>query len=94
MTRNYVLLPRFIPPGLDSAIIGTGEPRWNTVGTKKKNPISDGRVLHSLHSRDIGPIAVDVAQPDLLRVLAKINVDVENPRSRGERRRRRRKWSG
>ena len=80
--------PRPILPGLNNDIIGTCEPRRDTVGTKKEDSVGNRGVFHIIHGCDVNPTTVNVAQPDLFRVLGKISVDIENPcgyweRSRG-----------
>jgi len=70
---------------LDGGVTDSCKPRWDTIGTKKKNPASDRGVLYVLHGRDFDPIAVNVAQPDLFHALAKVSVDIEHPCNRRER---------
>ena len=75
--RDYrVLPPRPILPRLNSPVIGDGKPRWDPVGTKEKDPISNRGMLYVLHGCDIGPITTNVTQPDLFRALAEIGVDI------------------
>ena len=64
---------------LDAGKTCVGDPRRRTVNSNGKYPVGNRGVLNGLFPSHILPLSMDSAEPDLMRRIREVGVDMEKP---------------